>query len=155
MTHLLLQLGFGFQPRWALHTRMLGAGGEVVLGAQDERWGGGPRVAVEIGTTRGGQAYELVRFGPAFDVRLSSRWRLHIAGGGGALFVHRVTRVGEVMWSPTFGVDGGLAYDVLPGRDGAAVWLGLRAGYDWVMLAEGRSGFDQSITAAALIGYRL
>jgi hypothetical protein len=155
---LLLDVSAGPTYRLAFKEDFIAAAVELEVGGQTPKWGVAGRLRGDFGATRVGLPYQFVTVGPAFSFRMSPRWRAGFGLSFGSMSYQRVSaaRVTDpTVWALTIGVDFDASVDLVRSARGGALFLGARAGWDFI----DNTGPDElatgsSVCVTAALGYR-
>jgi hypothetical protein len=150
---LLMQLTAGAAYQLVLDESIGGFAGEVMLGAEDNHWGGGAQTGIMAGRTeKGGLTYYWFRFGPGFEFHLGPWMRLGFGLTLGTLQIQRADHSGW-MGSPSFGGHVDFSVDLAKGSRGNALFATMRLGGD--ALLEVTDLEPGSLHLSAGLGYRM
>jgi hypothetical protein len=147
---LLLKLSLGYGYHYVLGTSLNTLAVELMLGSEGRRAAAGGRIGFEAGQTSGGANFEALSFGPGVEWKLGSRVRLGMAP---SLSVHFIDdqQFGGTGYYFALGAWLDLSVDLIKNKRGGALYLGARAGYDWLLFSDGGS---DSFVARLWLGYR-
>jgi hypothetical protein len=149
---MLIKLDAGYGYRWALGDDFHAFAVEAEFGIESSRWAGGGRVGLEVGRTRAGLRFEAVSFGPGFEWKFGSRFRLGVSPTVGIFVIERASQSGDAFWTFTLGAHLDLGVDLLRRSSGAALFLAGRLGYEFFGAVTGLS--DSAVATRLWVGYR-
>jgi hypothetical protein len=149
---LFAKLGASYAYRYAFERHFNGAGLDITLGARNPTFGGGVRIDVHAGRTDTQLDFTWVGFGPAFDIRASSRVHVGFGFSVGWLRMARVTRPERSIDAATMGLWVEPAVDVVKQQDGGGLYLAARLFVDGTLSSTTFS--PVSVVVQPGIGYR-
>ena len=136
-TPFLAKVGTGFTYNWLLNESFFSGGADLQLGGQHRFVAGGGRMMFRGGRTLAGLPllwFSLV--GGAVEFRVASRLRLGVGAAVGYLMIYRAT-LSSSLDSITLTAYGEGTLDLYQAPTGGALYLGLRAGVDWLVSVSG------------------
>jgi hypothetical protein len=147
---MMFKLSVGGAYQNMLEESVGGAAIDLMLGAEDLKWGGGGKAGVVVGQTRGGLTFTWFRIGGGLDFHAGPRARITMGFQAGVLAVKRAAG-DRWMVSPSLGLHLGVEVDLV--RDRRAPFFAARVGGDVLPGVTNLSLGALLLTAG--LGYRL
>jgi hypothetical protein len=148
-TRLTVRGGAGFAYRYGFVESFLAAVGQLGLGVEDARVGGGGLLQLEAGGTAVGLSYEVIKVGPYLEWRVTPRTRWSAGLDIGALILQRAATPGS-LWTMLIGVHIDGTIDLWTRLSGGGLYFGTRLGGDFLTAAPSPAMLLTTLT----LGYR-